>query len=142
MEMDNVGQQRMLQLQELEGIRNDAYEISKIYKEKTKAIHVRNRIIQKMFDSRQKVLLYHYHLKRFSGKLKSRWVGPFIVVHHYPRGAVEISSPSTGKILTVNGQRLKPYYESFEEEQAIAIHLFDLEYVDENRENRKKKIEN
>ena len=53
------------------------------------------------------------------------------MVHHYPHGAVEISSPSTGKILKVNGQRLKPYYESIEEEQATVIHLFDLEYVDE-----------
>ena len=32
MEMDNASQQRMLQLQELEEIRNDAYDSSKIYK--------------------------------------------------------------------------------------------------------------
>ncbi|XP_062103575.1 uncharacterized protein LOC133814658 [Humulus lupulus] len=39
MEMDNADQQRMLQLQELEKICNDAYETIKIYKEKTKACH-------------------------------------------------------------------------------------------------------
>ncbi|XP_062089459.1 uncharacterized protein LOC133795992 [Humulus lupulus] len=109
MEMDNAGQQRMLKLQELEEIHNDAYESSKIYKEKTKAFHDRNRIVQKTFDVGQKVFLYHSRLKLFP----------------------EISSPSTGKILKVNGQRLKPYYESFEEEQVTVIHLFDPEYVDE-----------
>ncbi|XP_062112451.1 uncharacterized protein LOC133823603 [Humulus lupulus] len=121
----------MLQLQELEEIRNVAYENSKIYKEKTKTFHDQNRIIQKTFDAGQRVLLYHSLLKLFRDKLKSRWVRPFIVVHHYPHGAVEITSPSTGKLLKVNGQRLKPYYESFEEEQATMIHLFNLKYIDE-----------
>ena len=71
MEMDNAGQQRMLKLQELEEIHNDAYESSKIYKEKTKAFHDRNRIVQKTFDVGQKVFLYHSRLKLFPGKLKS-----------------------------------------------------------------------
>ena len=39
MRMDEAGKQRKLQLQELEEIRNDAYESSRIYKEKTKAFH-------------------------------------------------------------------------------------------------------
>ena len=40
MELDAAGQHRKLQLQELEEIRNDAYESSRIYKEKTKAFHI------------------------------------------------------------------------------------------------------
>ncbi|KAH9697834.1 hypothetical protein KPL71_023778 [Citrus sinensis] len=39
MELDATGQHRKLQLQELEEIRNDAYENSRIYKEKTKTFH-------------------------------------------------------------------------------------------------------
>ncbi|XP_052299705.1 uncharacterized protein LOC107175370 [Citrus sinensis] len=39
MELDAAGQHRKFQLQELEEIRNDAYESSRIYKEKTKAFH-------------------------------------------------------------------------------------------------------
>ncbi|XP_027156215.1 uncharacterized protein LOC113756986, partial [Coffea eugenioides] len=39
MRMDESGEHRKLQLQELEEIRNDAYESSCIYKEKTKAFH-------------------------------------------------------------------------------------------------------
>ena len=37
--MDEAGKQRKLDLQEIEEIRNEAYENSRIYKEKTKAFH-------------------------------------------------------------------------------------------------------
>ncbi|XP_062075677.1 uncharacterized protein LOC133779780 [Humulus lupulus] len=130
MDMVVVGQQRMLQLHELEEIRNEAYESSRIYKEKTKAFHDKH-ILRKSFVEGQKVLMYHSRLKLFPGKLKSRWLGPFIVTKVFPHGAVEVVSPSTGKSFKVNGQRLKPYYESMEEEQAAVIHLIDPVYVDE-----------
>ena len=39
MDVDATGIHRTLQLNELEEIKNDAYESSRIYKEKTKAIH-------------------------------------------------------------------------------------------------------
>ncbi|KAL0423279.1 UNVERIFIED_CONTAM: Retrovirus-related Pol polyprotein from transposon.6 [Sesamum radiatum] len=65
--MDEAGGQRKLELQELEEIRNDAYENSKIYKEKTKAFH--DRIIsQKEFNIAQNVLLFHSKLKLFLGE--------------------------------------------------------------------------
>ncbi|XP_062100770.1 uncharacterized protein LOC133806691 [Humulus lupulus] len=130
MDMVAVGQQRMLQLHELEEIRNEAYESSRIYKEKTKAFHDKH-ILRKSFVEGQKVLMYHSRLKLFPGTLKSRWLGPFIVTKVFPHGAVEVVSPSTGKSFKVNGQRLKPYYESMEEEQAAVIHLIDPIYVDE-----------
>ncbi|KAL0373146.1 UNVERIFIED_CONTAM: Retrovirus-related Pol polyprotein from transposon.6 [Sesamum calycinum] len=61
--MDEAGGQRKLELQELEEIRNDAYENSKIYKEKAKAFH--DRIIS--FNIGQKVL-FHSKLKLFPGE--------------------------------------------------------------------------
>jgi len=64
-----------LQINELEEIRNDAYENSKIHKA---------RILRKTFDVGQKVLLYNSRLHLFPGKLRSRWSGPFIVKHVYP----------------------------------------------------------
>jgi hypothetical protein len=39
MDYDAAGIARKLQLQELEEIRNDAYENARIYKEKTKNLH-------------------------------------------------------------------------------------------------------
>ncbi|XP_031116495.1 uncharacterized protein LOC116020153 [Ipomoea triloba] len=113
MRMDETGSLRKLQLQELEEIRNDAYESSRIYKEKTKAFHDQ-KISRKIFSIGQKVLLYHSRLKLFPGKLRSRWVGPFVVTNVFPHGAVEIHSLETGKSFKVNGHRLKPFYEGFQ----------------------------
>ena len=41
MDYDAAGIARNLQLQEMEEIRNDAYENARIYKEKTKSLHDR-----------------------------------------------------------------------------------------------------
>ncbi|XP_027166138.1 uncharacterized protein LOC113766113 [Coffea eugenioides] len=124
MRMDESGEHRKLQLQELEEIRNDAYESSCIYKEKTKAFHDKA-ISRKIFCIGQKVLLFHSRLKLFPGKLRSRWIGPFIVTNVFPHGAVEIQSLHTDKIFKVNGHRLKPFYEGFQvnnvEEVTLAV---------------------
>ena len=113
MNIDEAGEQRKLQLQELEEIRNDAYANSRIYKDKTKAFHDRL-VNRKEFSIGQKVLLYHSLLKLFPGKLRSRWVGPFVVTNVFSHSAVEIHSPSTGKTFKVNGHRLKPFYKEFQ----------------------------
>ncbi|XP_021775701.1 uncharacterized protein LOC110739550 [Chenopodium quinoa] len=102
MEMDATGEQRKLQLQELDEIRNNAFENARIYKENTKAFHDQ-RITRKTFTVGQKFLLYHSRLKLFPGKLRSRWVGLFVVTKVYDHGAVEIRSEGTGKEFKVNG---------------------------------------
>ncbi|XP_048496403.2 uncharacterized protein LOC125495663 [Beta vulgaris subsp. vulgaris] len=58
-----------------------------------------------------KVLLYNARLKLFPGKLRSRWLGPFVITDFFPHGAVEIKSLESGKVFKVNGHRLKPFYE-------------------------------
>ncbi|XP_021728715.1 uncharacterized protein LOC110695792 [Chenopodium quinoa] len=114
---------RKLQLQELEEIRHDIYENARMYKEKTKAFHDQC-ITRKTFIVGQKVLLYHSRLKLFPGKLRSRWVGPFVVTKVYDHGVVEIRSDGTGKEFKVNDHRLKPYYEGY---QAQNIEVMELE---------------
>ena len=47
-EMDSVGEHRKLQINDLEEIRNDAYENARIYKARTKAFHD-NMIMRKNF---------------------------------------------------------------------------------------------
>ena len=66
MDLDEAGSHRKLQIQELEEIRNDAYENARIYKEKTKAFHD-SRISRKSFTKGQKVFLYHSRLRLFPG---------------------------------------------------------------------------
>jgi hypothetical protein len=102
-----AGRNRKLQLCELEELMLDAYESSRIYKEKTKQWHDKH-ILRKSFEPGQLVLVYDSRFHLFPGKFKSRWFGPFTVQNVWPNGAVQIKSPSEG-IFTVNGQRLKHY---------------------------------
>ena len=97
----------------MDELRNDAYESSRIYKEKTKAFHDKS-IQRKSFEVGQKVLLYNSRLRLFPGKLRSRWYGPFLVTNVFPHGAVEIQNTKTGAVFKVNGHRLKPYYETYD----------------------------
>jgi hypothetical protein len=106
-DMQAAGSHRRLQLTELEELRNDAYDSSKIYKEKTKAFHDRH-IRPKTIEPGQKVWLFNSKLRLFPGKLRSRWDGPFTVISVSPHGAVELRDPKDGNIFKVNGQRLKP----------------------------------
>ena len=57
----------------------------------------------------QKVLLYNSRLGLMSGKLRSKWIGPFVVTNVFPYGTVEIKSDSTNKSFKVNGHRLKSF---------------------------------
>ncbi|KAH9802719.1 hypothetical protein KPL71_001504 [Citrus sinensis] len=65
------------------------------------------------------------------GKLRSRWVGPFVGINVFPHGAVEIRSLKTGKEFKVNGHRLKPYYENFQTLNVEEAPLYEPAYVDE-----------
>ncbi|CAN6566247.1 unnamed protein product [Malus baccata var. baccata] len=125
MDMSVAGKQRKLQLNELDKIRNDAYEFSRIYKEKSKAFHDKM-ILRKSFVIGQKVLLFNSRLRLFPGKLHSRWVGPFVITNIFPHGAVEIQSAKTGYMFKVNRHRLKPYYESFAEHDVEVVPLQEL----------------
>ena len=90
-DLDKAGEKRKLQLTELEEMRLDSYENTKLYKEETKVFHDKH-IIRKSFIVGQKVLLYNSRLHLFPGKLRSRWPGPFEVTHVSPYGAVEFKN--------------------------------------------------
>ncbi|CAN6700147.1 unnamed protein product [Malus baccata var. baccata] len=105
-----AGEKRKLQLNELEEIRNDAYENAKIYKDKTKKFHDAH-ILRKEFQPGQKVLLFNSRLKLFPRKLKSCWNGSYRVVQVHLHGAVDIQNMQTGFVFKVNGHRLKLYKE-------------------------------
>ncbi|CAN6579364.1 unnamed protein product [Malus baccata var. baccata] len=122
MDMDVAGLHRKLQLNELEEVRNEAYENSRIYKEKTKAFHDRM-IRSKTFSIGQKMLLFNSRLRLFPGKLLSKWIGPFIVTNVFPHGAVQIQSLKTQQEFKVNGHRFKPYFTPFEKQTVEEVSL-------------------
>jgi hypothetical protein len=126
--LDDASQLRKLQINELEEIRNDAYENSRIHKARIKEFHDK-KILRKTFNVGQKVLLYNSRLHLFPGKLRSRWSGPFIVKHVYPYGACDIENPKNGNVFKVNGHRLKVYFDNFSVEND-SIELGDPVYKD------------
>ena len=64
-------------------------------------------------------------LRLFLGKLRSRWIGPFVVTNVFPQSVVEIQSLATSKVFKVNGHRLKPSYEGFQVENVEKLDLED-----------------
>ncbi|CAN6543853.1 unnamed protein product [Malus baccata var. baccata] len=101
MDIDAAGLHRKLQLNKLEEVRNEAYENSRIYKEKTKAFHDRM-IRSKTFYIEQKVLLFNSRLRLFP---------------------VQIQSLKTQQEFKVNGHRLKLYFTTFEEQTVEEVSL-------------------
>nr|GEW07624.1 reverse transcriptase domain-containing protein [Tanacetum cinerariifolium] len=107
-DLKTMGDHQKLQLNELSELHDQAYENSLIYKERTKKLHdakIKNRI----FNVGDQVLLFNSRLKIFSGKLKSRWSGPFIFSEIYPYGTAKLTH-SDGCNFKVNCHRLKHYH--------------------------------
>ncbi|RDX69238.1 gag-pol, partial [Mucuna pruriens] len=111
MAYDQAGEERKLQLQELEELRLEAYENSRIYKQRVKQFHDRQ-ILRKEFHVGQKVLLFKSRLRLIVGKLHSKWDGPFIITKVLPYGAIELQDELTRNTFQVNGQQLKIFHES------------------------------
>ncbi|GKA96314.1 reverse transcriptase domain-containing protein [Tanacetum coccineum] len=103
-----AGDHRKVQMNELNELRDQAYENSLIYKEKTKSIHD-SKIKNRVFNVGDRVLLFNSRLKLFLGKLKTRWTGPFTVTQVFPYGTVELSQ-TDGPNFKVNSHRLKHYF--------------------------------
>ncbi|KAJ9545011.1 hypothetical protein OSB04_024718 [Centaurea solstitialis] len=84
------GRERLISLHELEELRSLAYENSKIYKEQRKKWHDAHLKEVKVFKEGDKVLMYQTRFKFSPGKLKSRWIGPYVVLKAYPSGYVDL----------------------------------------------------
>ncbi|GJU63754.1 integrase, catalytic region, zinc finger, CCHC-type containing protein [Tanacetum coccineum] len=89
-DLKTAGDHRKVQMNELNELRDQAYENSLIYKEKTKKIHD-SKIKNLVFNVGDRVLLFNSQLKIFLGKLKTCWTGPFTVAQVFPYGVVELS---------------------------------------------------
>ena len=102
-----TNEDRLLQLNELEELRNETYDNARIYKDKTKKWH-NQQILRRKFNAGDQVLLFNSRLRLFPGKLKSKWSGPFTVVSSTQFGAVTLRT-NNHEDFKVNGQRLKHY---------------------------------
>ncbi|WJZ95300.1 hypothetical protein VitviT2T_014079 [Vitis vinifera] len=116
MDLIRAGAKRCLDLNEMEELRNGAYINSKVAKQRMKRWHDQL-ISNKEFRKGQRVLLYDSRLHIFPGKLKSRWIGPFIIHQVHLNGMVELLNSNGTDIFKVNGHRLKPFIEPFKQEK-------------------------
>nr|GFA60326.1 reverse transcriptase domain-containing protein [Tanacetum cinerariifolium] len=107
-DLRTAGDHQKLQLNELNELRDQAYENSLIYKKQTKKLHDDN-IKNRIFNVGDQVLLFNSRLKIFLGKLKSRWSGPFTIAEIYPYGTAKLIHPD-GCNFKVNCHRLKHYH--------------------------------
>ncbi|RDY07627.1 Gag-Pol polyprotein, partial [Mucuna pruriens] len=74
---DQVGKKRKFQLQELDELCLEAYENSRIYKQKVKLA------------------------RKYSCKLHSRWDGPFVITNVFPYGVVELKEEHTNNTFQI-----------------------------------------
>ncbi|XP_050217535.1 uncharacterized protein LOC126668372 [Mercurialis annua] len=102
-----AGEKRLLQLNELDEIRFNAYENAKHCKEKMKKWHDAH-IKPKVLEVSLFVFLYNSRLKLFPGKFKFRWSGTFKIRNRASHSAVELENLK-GKVFKVNGHRCKLY---------------------------------
>ena len=124
MDWTKAGKNRLLELNELDEFRRDAYENARIYKEKIKIWHD-SKLLPQQYLPGQQVLLFNSCLRLFPGKLKSRWSSPFLIVKVFQHGAVLIRPLAGGKEFLVNGQRLKHYTGPPSQQKSAVIYLED-----------------
>ena len=112
-------EERLLQRNELQELRNEAYDNARIYKDKTKKWHDQ-RILRREFIVGDHVLLFNSRLRLFLGKLKSKWSGPYTVVSSTTFGAITLRTDA-GEEFKVNGQRLKHYLLREKEKEELQL---------------------
>nr|GFA39574.1 reverse transcriptase domain-containing protein [Tanacetum cinerariifolium] len=125
-DLKTVGDHRKLQLNELSELRDQAYENSVIYKERTKKFH-ESKIKNCIFNVGDEVLLFNSCLKILSEKLKTRWSGPFTITQVFPYGTIELSQP-IGPYFKVNGHRVKHYFRGdIPSNVVLDLHTFPMD---------------
>ncbi|XP_057755863.1 uncharacterized protein LOC130975046 [Arachis stenosperma] len=125
MGFEKAGAERKMQLQELKNIHLEAYDNSRLYKEKMKAVHDKH-VKRREFRPGKLVLLYNSRLRLMPGKLRSRWEGPYRVETAKPYGVFHLSHPSSSNLIKVNGHRLKLYHgEKMKDNKELEVFLLE-----------------
>jgi hypothetical protein len=110
MDLKAAGTKRKIQIAEHEEWKEKSYHSGKRYIERTKRWHDK-RIKIKQFKPEDKVLLFNSHVSLFGhGKLRSKWQGPYLVLHAMDHGVVTLQYDD-GDTFKANGQRLKLFLE-------------------------------
>jgi hypothetical protein len=85
----------------------------------------------KVFNPGDKVLLFNSRVKLFGhGKLRSKWLGSYLIVDTSPHGAITIQDDD-GNTFKVNGHRLKLFLDHNKalDEEIDVINIVDHDYM-------------
>ncbi|XP_074278638.1 uncharacterized protein LOC141602232 [Silene latifolia] len=110
-------------MSELEELKMDSYESSRMYKDQTKKWYDA-KIVDKKISVGDLVLLFNSKVKVFPGKLHFISSGPFKVMGISPYSEFELWSEEGGSF-KVNGQRVKRYYHEDERGTIKILYLGD-----------------
>ncbi|XP_070020255.1 uncharacterized protein [Nicotiana sylvestris] len=122
LEWDVAANLRVEQLNELDKFRFHAYSSSSLYKDKMKYLHDKY-AWNKEFKEGDLVLLFNSRLRLFPGKLKSKWSGPFEVVHVTLFGSLDLKNKN-GEIFRINRHRVKHYLGKVDDGHVVALIYF------------------
>ena len=105
--LDKAQKQRLMQLNELDEVRQDAFQHTILVQNQRSKWHEKF-IKKKSFQPGDWALLFDFQFKNFKGKLTTRWLGPYEVSIVYDNGSVKIKPIYENDVsFTVNGHRLK-----------------------------------
>ncbi|XP_070050320.1 uncharacterized protein [Nicotiana tomentosiformis] len=119
LEWDVTANIKVAQLNELDEFRFRAYSSSSLYKDEMKYLHDKY-IRNKEFKEGDLVLLFNSRLRMFPEKLKSKWSGPFEVVHVTPFGALDLINKND-EVFRVNGYWVKLYLGKIDDGHVVAL---------------------
>ena len=110
MNLTKAQEQRLMQLNELDEIRQDAYHKTLLVQDQRARWHD-NFIKKKVFRVSDWALLYDSKFKHFKGKFSTHWLGPYEVVEVFDNGSVRIITIDNEQTsFVVNDYRLKVYH--------------------------------
>ncbi|XP_070054779.1 uncharacterized protein [Nicotiana tomentosiformis] len=119
LEWDVAANLRVAQLNELDEFWFHAYSSSSLYKDKMKYLHDKY-IWNKEFKEVNLVVLFNYWLQMFPEKLRSKWSGPFEVVHVIPFGTLDLKNKND-EVFRLNGHQLKHYLGKVDDGHVVAL---------------------
>ena len=123
LDFSKAGEERLLHLNEIEEFRIQAFESSRMYKERMKVIHDKY-LKKKNFHVGDRVLYFSNRLSLFPGKLRSKWSGPFEIVSIKLGGTYELRNED-GSTFVMNGKNLKAYLAHEDKQTVLYISFAD-----------------
>jgi hypothetical protein len=119
MDLDESHKHKVMQLNELDEIIQDALQRNTLIQDQRDKWHAKF-IKKNSFQPGDWALLYDNRFKNFKGKLSTQWLGPYEVDTVYDNGSAKIKTIDADQTsFVVNGHRLKFYHKPLSKEDFI-----------------------